>query len=77
MLDNLYVRVDRNLAFKVLAITEASLANEIRVGAVIDTVNDTAIIASLSGTKLTEHMWEADKSLDKLQLGHEFIRVTQ
>jgi hypothetical protein len=80
MLNNLFIRVMPNIACKVLAIVPADDANAvcaINDGAVIDTVDDTAIIASVDEVKLTDHMWEADKSLPKLQIGHEFVRITQ
>lgn len=80
MLKNLYVRVMPNVACKVLAIVNADQANEtcaVTFGAIIDVVDDTAIIATVEETKLSEHMWEADKSFPTLQIGHEFIRILQ
>jgi hypothetical protein len=77
MLNNLFIRVDRNLAFKVYAMVDAEMANNFPFGAVIDTVDGTAVIASLSSIKLSDHMWEAVKTLPKLQIGHEFVRITQ
>lgn len=78
MLNNLFVRVDKNLAFKVYAIVEAEHANSFPIGAVMDTINgDTAVICSMVECRLSDHMWEADKTLPKLQMGHEFVRITQ
>lgn len=79
MLKNLYVRVEVNLAFEVLAFCNEDQADEVcavTFGAVIDTVGDTVIIAATEKTKLTDHMWEPTTE-QNLQLGHEFIRIIQ
>ena len=77
MLDNLYVRVDQTLAFKVIAFIESQKADSVPDGGVIDTVGDTAIIASLAGTDLSKHKWEEDQTEVSLQSGHSFVRILQ
>lgn len=79
MISNLFVRVKKNMAFKVIAIVDANSANDIKRGAVIDTLDNgkTAVIADIEETKLTDHMWHKTKKIGELQSGHEFVRITQ
>ncbi len=80
MIDNLYIRVSPKLAFKVLAIIESGLANGVKDGAVIDTVGNTAVIASTVECDLSKCMWDVNHGLNgsmKLQLGHQWVNVTQ
>jgi hypothetical protein len=75
LISNLYIKINSNTAFKVIAFIDSDLVDNFSHGAVIDTVDDTAIIASLDKTDLADVDWYYDENISELQIGHHFIRI--